>query len=297
VPRRKHRLDRWFQMHPRTTGAIAIAGLGAMTVWEIVRIAAARHTVPNGWAAGLAAGIAASLAMTSLLIITYRLIQRAPRRHGSLAMAVTLLIGVSPTLAFVFTAPQPGPASEVPYVVTTGASVAGMAYAGAFFALYLALVVRGTPRVIRSPPAASVETDRDLLTALVGPGETGWDVSWIGDGRRPRRLNAATLTEVTDQAAAAAVQHYLRRRAGATNADFQIALFPHDYNKGPIFDISGGLGAFVATDKFSGRTLHGASLEDLLQAAEESSDLRAGEYMFHWMRPVIALPQGSPLPG
>jgi hypothetical protein len=127
------------------------------------------------------------------------------------------------------------------------------------------------------------------LTALVARCENGWDVSWTGDGPSPRRLSAATLTEVTDQAAAVAVQYDLGRPASANDADFQIALFPHNYTKGPIFDISGGPGAFIATDKFSGRTLHGSTLEDLLQAAEEASDLRAGEYMFHWTRPVTAL--------
>jgi hypothetical protein len=140
--------------------------------------------------------------MTTILIFAYRLIQRAPRKRGGPVFPVTLLIGVSPALAFVFTAPQPGPGSEQPYVVITGAAVAGMAYAATFFALYLALAVRAVPRVMRSPRPASVETDRHLLTALVGRGEKGWDVSWIGDGRSPRRLSAATLSEATDQAAA-----------------------------------------------------------------------------------------------
>src|SRR5260221_11637332 len=168
MPRRKHRLDRWFQLRPRTTLAIGIAGLGAITAWEIVRIAAARHTVPDGWAAGLAAGVAASLAMTSVLIITYSLIQRAPRRHGGLVFLVTLLIGVSPALAFVFTAPQPGPGSEVPYVVSTGTSVAGMAYAATFFALYLALLVRAIPRVTRSRAAQCPgRAARERLACLV----------------------------------------------------------------------------------------------------------------------------------
>ncbi len=134
------------------------------------------------------------------------------------------------------------------------------------------------------------------LTALVVRSENGWDVSW-SDGRSLPRLSAATLTEVTDQAAAVAARRDLRPPASANDADFQIALFPHDYTKGLIFDISGGPGAFTATDKFSGRMLNGATLEDLLQAAEAASDLRAGEYMFHWTRPVTALSPGATATG
>lgn len=297
MPGRKHRLDRWFQLHPRTTLAIGIAGLGGTVTWEIVRIAAARHTVTTGWAPGLATGIAVGLAMTTVMIFAYRLIQRAPRKRSGSVFLVTVLIGVSPALAFLFTAPQLGPGSGPPYVVTTGAAVAGMAYAATFFALYLSLAVRAIPGVIRSPRPTSAETSRELLTALAGPCDSGWDVSWVSDGRSPSRLNAATLTEVIDQAAAAATQHYLRRPASASDADFQIAIFPHKYTKGPIFDISGGPGAFTATDEFSRRMLYGATLEDLLHAAEAASDLRAGEYMFHWTRPVTALSPGTTAAG
>lgn len=296
MPRPRYRLRSWLELHPLITLALGIAALGALTVWEIVRIAAARHTVPGGWAAGLATGVAAGLAMATVLIIMYRFLRRAPRKIGG-PWSLTLLIGVSPAFVFVFTAPQPGPESDVPYVVTTGGAVAGMAYAAMFFALYLALAVRAIPRVIRSPRPAPAYTDRGLLTAVVGPCENGWDVSWTGDGRSPRRLSAVTLTEVTDQAAAAAVQLYMRHPAEAADADFQIALFPHDYDKGPIFDISGAPGAFTATDKSSGDTLSGTTLEELFEAADSASDLRTGDYMFHWNRPVTTLSPGSSAAG
>jgi hypothetical protein len=294
MPRRKRRFERWLQRHPRTTLGIGIAALGATVVWEIFRIAAARHTVLNGWAAGLVVGLAASVAMITVLVTIYRLIQGAPRRHGGLAFLVTVLIGASPAVvAFVFTAPQPGPESAAPYIVTTAASVAGMAYAAMFFVLYFVLLMRALSKVMRSPPAAVADTDRELLTALVGPCETGWDVSWTGEGRTPARLTAPTLTEVTDQAAAAAVQRYLRHPGEAAKADFQIVLFPRSYTEGPIFEINGRPGAFTATDRLSGRTLNGSTLETLLQAAETADDLQAGEYMFHWNRPVTALPGTS----
>lgn len=98
--------------------ALGIAALGALTVWEIVRIAAARHTVPSGWAAGLAAGVAAGLAMSSVLIIMYRLVRRTPRKIGA-PWWLCLLIGVSPAVVFVFTVPRPGRESDAPHVVTT----------------------------------------------------------------------------------------------------------------------------------------------------------------------------------
>jgi len=53
-------------------------------------------------------------------------------------------------IAFVVTAPQPGAGSIAPYIVTTWAAVAGMAYAATFFALYLALVVRAILRSSQS---------------------------------------------------------------------------------------------------------------------------------------------------
>jgi hypothetical protein len=134
---------------------------------------------------------------------------------------------------------------------------------------------------------------RDLLTGLIGPRGSGWDVSWMGDGRLPRRLAAATLTEAADQAAAL----YLRHPAStAAAADFQIALFFYSYTKGPIFKITGGPGMFTAAENDSRRVLRGATLEDLVAAAESARDLRPGEYMFHWIRPVTALappPAGS----
>ncbi len=46
-----------------------------------------------------------------------------------------------------------------------------------------------------------------------------------------------------------------------------------------------------------GRELHGATLEDLLEAADSASDPRAGEYMFHWTRPVTALSPGDTAAG
>jgi hypothetical protein len=82
--------------------------------------------------------------MATVLVIMYRLLRGASRKIGG-PWWLTLLIGVSPAFVFVFTAPQPGPESDVPYVVTTGGAVAGMAYAAMFFALYLALAVRAIP--------------------------------------------------------------------------------------------------------------------------------------------------------
>src|SRR5215469_1776145 len=129
------RLATWFERHPRITLVIAIVGLCSVIVWEIVRISGARHTVRNDWATGVATGITASLAMTAVLIFMYRVVN-GPGRHGGLAFLVTLLIAISPAVAFVFTAPQPGAGSVAPYAVTTGAAVAGMAYTATFFALY-----------------------------------------------------------------------------------------------------------------------------------------------------------------
>ena len=305
MPLRTGRLDRWSRRHPLIVLAVGVAVLGWMVFWEIERIAAARHTVAYGWTTGLAAGVTASLALAALLIAVLRMNKRTPGKGlGAVAVAVlTLVITVSVVFAFLATAPPTVNVKGVPYIVTTGIAVAGMAYAATFAAMCLSLTAWAAIRVVRIRLAGgqagghvkvSEGAHRDLLTGLIGPCRSGWDVSWIGDGRLPRRLVAATLTEAADEAAAAAVALYLRRPAGAAAAaNFQIALFPYRYTKGPIFEITGGPGMFTAAENESGRVLRGATLEDLVAAAGSAGDLRPGEYMFHWIRPVTAL---SPLP-
>jgi hypothetical protein len=237
--------------------------------------------------------VMASLVMTAVLII----IIRSGRTRGGLLYGITFLIATSAFIAFISTAPPLGSTSDVPYVITTGPAVAAMAYVATFGLVCLVQVARAFPRIMgKTPRAAPAGTGAQLLTALIGPCEKGWDVSWTGAGRGLPRLTAATLTEVADQATAAAAQYYSSRPAQTADSEFQIALFPYYYTKGPIFDISGGPGAFTATDKTSVRELHGATLEDLLRAAS-ASDLQAGKYMFHWTRPVTALPTGTSAPG
>lgn len=280
------------------TLAVGMAVLGWMAVWEAERITAARRTVTGGWAAGLAAGVVGSLMLTALLVVALRMNKRTSGRALGAVSVLTLVITVSVLVAFSATAPPRVNVNHVPYVVTTAIAVAGMAYAATFAVLCLALTVWAARVMVRRHRADGHVTipehaDHDLLTALIGPRRSGWDVTWVGDGRLPRHLAAATLTEAADQAAAAVVRHYLRHPASAVAAEFQIALYPHPYTNGPIFEISGGSGMFIADATESSTVLQGATLEDLVTAAESASDLRPGNYMFRWLRPVSAL---SPLP-
>jgi hypothetical protein len=74
------------------------------------------------------------------------------------------------------------------------------------------------------------------------------------------------------------------------------SIFPWDYDSGPIFDITGGPGAFTARDIQGLRreTVHGATLEDLVASVESMPEPAAGESMFRWVRSVSALPLPEP---
>jgi hypothetical protein len=238
--------------------------------------------------------------LAAFLIAVLRTNKRTSGKGLSAVAVLTLVITVSVVFAFLATAPPTVSVKGVPYTVTTGIAVAGMAYAATFAAMCLALTAWAAVKVVRIRLAGGQAgghvkvpegAHHDLLTGLIGPRGSGWDVSWAGDGRLPGRLAAATLTEAADEAAVAVAALYLRRPASAAAAaDFQIALFPYRYTKGPIFEITGGPGMFTAAGNDSGRVLRGATLEDLVAAAESAGDLRPGEYMFHWIRPVAALP-------
>jgi hypothetical protein len=110
---------------------VGVAFLGGLAAWEAVRVAEARATVGDGWGAGIAVGTLVSLALAGLFAATV-LVQRRrrrPRRGGGpliiLAVAYALLL-----LVAVLTSTPPksiGP-NRLPYVVTSGAGVAEIAY-------------------------------------------------------------------------------------------------------------------------------------------------------------------------
>ena len=113
---------------------VFVAVVGGLAAWEAIRVAQARAAVGGGWGAGIAAGTAVSLALAGLFAVTV-LVQRRrerPRRRGGpllilvLTKALLLLVAVLTS-----TPPRPIGPNPVPYVVTSVAGVAEIAYVSA----------------------------------------------------------------------------------------------------------------------------------------------------------------------
>jgi hypothetical protein len=129
-----------------------------------------------------------------------------------------------------------------------------------------------------------------LITALVGPHKNGgWVVTWTGDGAWPPRVEAATLNETTDQAVAAVAALYAEHPP-VPDAELQFAFYPWGYKNGPVFDITGKPGALTARDtQGSELSVSGATLEDLVEAVRQRSDVPDDNSMFRWVRKVSSL--------
>jgi hypothetical protein len=126
-----------------------------------------------------------------------------------------------------------------------------------------------------------------LLTGLVGPDKNGgWSVSWVGDGVSPNVVRAWTLTQVVDDAAAAVVELYANFPP-VENAELNFAIYPWNYDGGPMFEITKRGSELTAHDTMgSNRTLRAASLEGLVEAIAPDADDNA---MLQWIRPVSQL--------
>jgi hypothetical protein len=97
----------------------------------------------------------------------------------------------------------------------------------------------------------------NLLTAVVmlDTKRGNWEVTWAGDGAWPKDL-----------------------RAG------------RNYRRGPMYDISAGPDGYRAHDlEDKVPAIQGATLEDLVAAAEDTPGAGAGHCMFRWVRPVASL--------
>jgi hypothetical protein len=113
----------------------------------------------------------------------------------------------------------------------------------------------------------------DLITATARPGKDGgWLVSWVSDGGQPPRTAAGSLTRAAGQAATAVAALYAGHPP-VPGAELQLAIFPWEYQDGPIFDITGHPGAFSARGiQGSDRSVTGATLEDIVEAARRMPD-------------------------
>ncbi len=121
-----------------------------------------------------------------------------------------------------------------------------------------------------------------LLTGLVGPDkEGGWSVSWVGDGVWPKDVRAWTLTQAVDDAVTAVTDLYASFPP-VNEAELQFAIYPWNYNGGPIFEITKQGSEFAAHDTMgSNRTVRAASLEGLIEAIAPQANDNA---MLRWIR-------------
>lgn len=137
----------------------------------------------------------------------------------------------------------------------------------------------------RQPPA-----DAWSLSADVEEEEACWRVTWFGNRRNePPDFQAASLTEVTDLAATAALARYV---AGPQppGAVLGFAIYPRKSGKtGVLYDVSGRPGQFEARDvQASARQVQAASLEELVEAVRQQAG--ADIAMLRWVRPFAELP-------
>jgi hypothetical protein len=129
------------------------------------------------------------------------------------------------------------------------------------------------------------------ITCIVSADEDGWHVSWIGEGSNepPDFQPSGSLTEVTEQAAKAALALY-EVSPKPPGAELQFAIYPWDYGAdGAIYDVSGSPGLFKARDiQGSEREVEAESLEGLVEAVrhEPGGDIA----MLRWIRPFAELP-------
>jgi hypothetical protein len=128
------------------------------------------------------------------------------------------------------------------------------------------------------------------LSADVEEEEACWRVTWFGDRKNaPPEFEAATLTEVTDLAATAALALYA---AGPQprGSVLGFAIYPRRSGKTEIlYDVSGSPGQFEARDMQTGASqVQAASLEELIEAVRQQAGPDIA--MLRWVRPFTDLP-------
>jgi hypothetical protein len=133
----------------------------------------------------------------------------------------------------------------------------------------------------------------ELLTAIISERDGIWEIAWVGDGsRQPRRFEAASLTEATDQATTAALALWASGPQHP-DAELQLAIYPWDYgDKAPMYDVTSGVGMFYASDLLgSGQRATAPTLEDLvtLIATQPLGD----QAMLRWVRKFADLPAAA----
>jgi len=149
------------------------------------------------------------------------------------------------------------------------------------------------------PPAKPVPVSPAALTTGVLTYDGGqWAVTWLGEGVLPGPAAAPGLTAAADRAAAD-LAALLASHPPVPGAELQLAIYPWDFDDGPIFDVEGGPGAFIARDLVGQHPepVRGAALEELVAAVAPLPGAGEGKAMFRWVRPATALAPAAGAPG
>jgi hypothetical protein len=259
--------------------------LGYGTVLCTIRLGQADTTVRSGYSLAVAIGLTCPLALLALVL-------RFWRRSAALIWG---LIGLSGLWFICLVESGPAVFADAgyrPHVITSALQAGALALTIPGWAVLTALA----GLVVFRPPDPGSRGWRDpgpgpepgLITGLAGPRNGGWSVTWVCAGRVPDRIHAPTLSQAA-VAASAAVTGLFASGAIAEATEFQLAIYPWPYHDGPIFEITCAAGGFTAQASNGGAaSVHGATLEDLLTAAQRMPSGHGA--MFRWSRPVSTLP-------
>ena len=130
----------------------------------------------------------------------------------------------------------------------------------------------------------------NLITAIVAPGGSGWEVTWASDGKTPRDLADQSLTATVDRASKEVAALYANQRRAA-DAELQFAIYPWDGGGeiDVILDVLGSPGKFEASDiQGSGISFSADTLEALVSGAERYVPDKT-KVMLRWSRRVSEL--------
>jgi hypothetical protein len=278
-------VQRFFNRYPRSAAGLFAVALGYTTVLCSVHLAQAGRTVGASYGLAVAAGLALPVVLLGALI----LIWRATRKSGGLIFGIVGL-GVLWFGCFIYASPAVYNHGFPLEVITSPVQAAALALTvmgAATVTLMTGLIIVRPPdtaaRGWRAPAPAGPPPG--LITGLAGPRKNGWSVTWAGAGRVPAPVHAPSLSQAATVASATVASLFARGTVDAVT-EFQLAIYPWPYHDGPVFDITGAPGSFIA--RRGDISLPGATLEDLLTAAQR---IPAGHgAMFRWTRPVPALP-------
>lgn len=129
----------------------------------------------------------------------------------------------------------------------------------------------------------------DLVTCIVEPNGSRWELTWVSDGKTPRDSSAESVTAAIESGSAEIAALYASHTE-ALKAELQFAIYPWQGNAGDvILDITRDGAELVATDiQGSGITFRAPSVDGLIEGAERYVP-DTSKAMLRWIRRVSDL--------